>query len=725
MPDPVILPPESAPLAPIDQNQEHEHSRRQLEALLEVSEAIAQQRDLPALFHDLSERLHAVVDFDFLTLTLHDPVRNVMRLHILETRVPHEKHTGSETPVDGHPSGLVWQTQETFVVSDTSEEERYPQFMQRLRDEGVRSFALVPLTTAQRRLGAMGFGRLIPRRITEGELAFMKRVACQVAVAVDNALNLESSQAYQTQLARERDRLRVLLDVNNVLVTSLELPELFRGIVSTLQRVIHHDYTSLALLDPANGALKIYALDFPGRQGLLKPEMMIPRDSSPAGRAIVENRTLISRGAELDQYSSEVVRILRSEGLQVICCIPLSNHGRTFGTLNLASRRIDVFAPADVELVQQVAAQIAIAVENALAFKQIDALKTKLAEEKLYLEEEIRSAFNFEEIVGESTAIRKVLAQVELVAPAGSTVLILGETGTGKEVIARAVHNLSSRKERTFVKINCAAIPSGLLEAELFGYERGAFTGAINQKLGRFELADHGTLFLDEIGDIPLELQPKLLRVLQEQEFERLGSNRTQTVDVRVVAATNRDLARLVADREFRSDLYYRLNVFPIQIPPLRERREDVPLLVRYFVQNFSRRLNKTVEYVPAEAMDALVNYSWPGNIRELENLVERAVFLSPGKELRVPLSEFKQAALPVGDAASDGSGFILQIPGSGSATSTPVATLEEAERQHILRALRQTKWRIAGPQGAAAMLGMKRTTLQARMRKLNIRRPI
>ena len=728
MPDPVITSPESMPAAtgatPPGESP-HEHSRRQLEALLEVSEAISQQRDLPKLFHDLSERLHAVVDFDFLTLTLHDPARNVMRLHILETRIPHDKHIGAETPVDGHPSGQVWQTQETFVVSDTAEEERYPQFMQRLRDEGVRSFALVPLTTAQRRLGAMGFGRIIPRRITEDELAFMKRVACQVAVAVDNALNLETSQAYQTQLARERDRLRVLLEVNNVLVTSLELPELFRGIVSTLQRVIHHDYTSLALLDPANGALKIYALDFPGRQGLLKPEMMIPRDSSPAGRAILENRTLISRGAELDQYSSEVVRILRAEGLQVICCIPLSNRGRTFGTLNLASRRSDVFTPADVELVQQVAAQIAIAVENALAFKQIDALKTKLAEEKLYLEEEIRSAYNFEEIVGESPAIRKVLEQVELVAPAGSTVLILGETGTGKEVIARAVHNLSSRKERTFVKINCAAIPSGLLEAELFGYERGAFTGAINQKLGRFELADHGTLFLDEVGDIPLELQPKLLRVLQEQEFERLGSNRTQTVDVRVVAATNRDLARLVADREFRSDLFYRLNVFPIQIPPLRERREDVPLLVRYFVQNFSRRLNKTVEYVPADAMDALVNYSWPGNIRELENLIERAVLLSPGKELRVPLSELKQASLTTSDVISDGAALALQIPAAATATTTPVATLEEAERQHILRALRQTEWRIAGPKGAAAILGMKRTTLQARMRKLNIRRPI
>ncbi len=591
--------------------------------------------------------------------------------------------------------------------------------MSRLREHGVRSAALVPLTTAQRRVGAMGFGRLTPQSVTESELQFMQRVASQVAVAVDNALNRESSQAYQTQLAHERDRLRVLLEVNNVLVTSLELPELFRGIVSTLQRVIHHDYTSLALLDPVTGLLKIYALDFPGRQGLLKPEMTIPRDASPAGRAITEGRTLIARGAELDQYSSEVVRLLRAEGLQTICCIPLTNRGRSFGTLNLASRRTDVFSATDIELVQQVVAQIAIAVENALAFKEIDALKDKLSEEKLYLEEEIRNAFNFEEIVGESAAIRRVLAQVELVAPAGTTVLIQGETGTGKEVIARAVHNLSPRRERTFVKINCAAIPSGLLEAELFGHERGAFTGAISQKIGRFELADRGTLFLDEVGDIPLELQPKLLRVLQEQEFERLGSNRTQRVDVRFVAATNRDLPKLVAARAFRSDLYYRLNVFPIRIPALRERREDVPLLVRYFVQKFSRRLNKTVEYVPADAMDALANYAWPGNIRELENLIERAVLLSPGKELRVPLAELKSAA-----GTADGPLSVSPLLTSAPVTAS-ISTLEEAERQHILRALRQTEWRIAGPKGAAALLAMKRTTLQARMRKLGIRRPI
>src|SRR6202030_3764173 len=342
-------------------------------------------------------------------------------------------------------------------------------------------------------------------------------------------------------------------------------------------------------------------------------------------------------GKDLDRFRHDVLRFMREQSVEAICCVPLSTHGRTFGTINLPSRTPDAFTPADVELLLQVGVQVAIALENALAFKEIDALKDKLAVEKLYLEEEIRSEFNFEEIIGDSPVLRRTLAQVELAAPAGTTVLILGETGTGKEVIARAVHNLSPRKERTFVKVNCAAIPSGLLEAELFGHERGAFTGAINQKIGRFELADRGTLFLDEIGEIPLELQPKRLRVLQEQELERLGSNRTRRVDVRVAAATNRDLARLVADKEFRSDLYYRLNVFPIQIPPLRERREDVPLLVRYFVQNFSRRLNKTVEYVPADAMDALVNYAWPGNIRELENLIERAVLLSPAKELRVP----------------------------------------------------------------------------------------
>jgi len=719
MADPVISPPEVATSSPL------EHSRRQLEALLEVSEAIAQQRDLPALFHDLAERLHSVVDFDFLTLILHDPARNVMRLHILETRIPGGKPTGTESSVEDNPAGWVWQTQQTFVVSDTEEETRFPEFLKRYREHNVRSLAILPLTTAQHRLGAMGFGRLVPQRITDTELQFMERVASQVAVAVDNALNLETSQAYQSQLARERDRLQVLLEVNNVLITSRELPELFRGIVNTLERVIHHDYTSLALLDSQTGLLKIHALDFPGHQLSLKQEVTVSRDTSPSGQAIASGRPFLARGSEIDRYQNEIILVLRAAGVQSMCCVPLITHGQAFGTLNVASRRNDAFSRQDVELLQHVAAQVAIAVENTLAFKEIEALKNKLAEEKLYLEEEIRSEFNFEEIIGESPSLKRALAQVELAAPAGTTVLLLGETGTGKELFARAIHNLSPRRDRTFVKVNCAAIPSGLLESELFGHERGAFTGAIGQKIGRFELADHGTLFLDEVGDLPLELQPKLLRVLQEQEFERLGGNRTQRVDVRVVAATNQDLSKSVAERAFRSDLYYRLNVFPIQIPALRERAEDLPLLVRYFVQRFSRQLNKGVEYIPADAMDALAHYAWPGNVRELENLIERAVLLSPGKELRVPFTELKSTASSGAASGTDSSSSFSSLSSSTSLASASISTLEEAERQHILRALKETQWRIAGPNGAALLLGMKRTTLQARMRKLGIRRPV
>ena len=720
MADPAISPPEPTATAPL------EHSRRQLEALLEVAESISQHRDLAALFHDLAERLHCVVDFDFLTLILHDAVRNVMRLHILETRLPTPVKTGSETPMEGHPSGWVWQTQQPFVVSDTEEDRRFPDFLQRLKEVGVRSLAMVPLTTAQRRLGAMGFGRLVPQGITEAEVQFMVRAASQVAVAVDNALNYETSQAYQTQLARERDRLQVLLEVNNVLVSTRDLTELFRGIITSLEKVIHHDYTSLALRDSASGLLKIHALDFASRPGMFNQEITVPLDTTPSGVCFTTGQPLIARGAEIDRYPNEIIRALRAEGVQTICCIPLTTQGRTFGTLNLASRREDAFPQHDVELLQQVGGQIAIAVENALAFKQIDALKDKLAEEKLYLEEEIRSEFNFEEIIGDSPALKRALAQVELVAPAGTAVLVTGETGTGKELIARAIHNLSPRRERTFVKVNCAAIPGGLLESELFGHERGAFTGAITQKIGRFELADKGTLFLDEVADLPLDLQPKLLRVLQEQEFERLGSNRTQRVDVRIVAATNGDLSKLVAERAFRSDLYYRLNVFPIHIPALRERPEDVPLLVRYFVQKFSRRLNKSVAYVPAEAMEALAGYAWPGNIRELENFIERAVLLSPGKELRVTISELK--SVPATTGAGDDSTSSPSAVTPSTVTAPPgasISTLEDAERQHILRALRQTEWRIAGPKGAAVVLGMKRTTLQARMRKLGIRRPV
>jgi len=429
--------------------------------------------------------------------------------------------------------------------------------------------------------------------------------------------------------------------------------------------------------------------------------MVINPDASLADAARRDREPRRFNAEMLEHSASDVARQLVVEGIRTAVCLPLFTRHRAIGSLNLGSRRDGAFSDSDVQFLAQVATQIAIAVENALAFREISRLKDKLAEEKLYLEDEIRTERNFSEMVGESAAFKAIVTQIETVAPTDATVLILGETGTGKELIARAIHQLSGRHDRTFVKLNCAAIPTGLLESELFGHERGAFTGAIAQKVGRFELADGGTLFLDEIGDIPLELQPKLLRALQEQDFERLGSNRTLHVDVRLVAATNRDLAAMVTEREFRSDLYYRLNVFPVLVPPLRDRREDIPILVRYFAQKYARRMDRQIETISSESMDRLYRYNWPGNIRELENLVERAVIVSKGSELRIP-------ALDVRADAIDSTNL----------------TLAAAEREHIVRTLDETKWVLSGPVGAAARLGMKRTTLQSRMKKLGISRP-
>src|SRR5215469_12383962 len=674
---------------------------RQFEALLEVSETIAQQRDLKALFHELSQRLRAVLQFDFLGLILHDAERDTMRLHVLEAKEPLKREAPEEVPASNSPSGWVFENQELFLTQDTSKDPRYPDFMQKLQEVGAHSVAILPLTTAHHRLGTMVFGRYMPQGISEAEIQFMKRAAAQVAVAVDNALNFEAAEAYQKQLARERHRLQVLLDINNLLVSTRDPAAVFKGIVSSLKPVIQHDYTSLALLDTASGLLKIHALDLPGNAPVSKIEVTVPLEGSPSGMCFSSSQVLITRGREIDKFQLEVMRYFRDQGVQAICCVPLMTQGHTFGTINLASRKPDAFTSADVELIQQVAAQVAIALENALAFKEIDALKDKLAVEKLYLEEEIRNEFNFEEIIGESSALRKALGQVELAAPANTTVLLTGETGTGKELFARAIHNLSPRQDRTFVKVNCAAIPAGLLESELFGHERGAFTGAITQKVGRFELADKGSIFLDEVGDIPLELQPKLLRVLQEGEFERLGSTRTQKVDVRVIAATHRDLKQMIEDGQFRSDLYYRLHVFPLTVPPLRDRCEDIPLLVRHYVDKYARGMNRRIETIPSQAMEVMATYSWPGNVRELQNFIERAVILSPGSVLRAPLAELKEAA-PQG-------------------ANSKLSTHEDAERDHILRALRESNWILGGPDGAAVRLGMKRTTLAYRIRKLKI----
>jgi len=673
------------------------------QALVEVSHSIASHPDLAGLFHDLLQRLRRAVRFDFLNLMLHDSANNSMRLNVLEAAVPVTVPLSLALPVEDLPAGWVWQQQQPLLIRDLEQETRFAPAVRLYRESGLRSYYVLPLTTPQRRAGAISFGSTIPDAFTDSDMRLMREAAEQIAVAVDNVLTHESAVSYQQQLAMERDRLRLLLEINNALVTHLELRDLFSSISTAIRRAFRHDYSSLALYNAAENHFEIRGLDMPNGRGLIR-EGMTFGFGSPAARAFATRKPLLVNRIDEETFPSEVTRAIIAEGLRSGCWLPLISRDRVLGTMNVSSRRENAFTQDDLELLRQVANQVAIAIDNALAFRQIEELKNKLAEEKLYLEDEIRTQYNFEEIIGESVAWKRVLEQVETVSPTDSTALILGETGTGKELIARAIHNLSGRHERTFVKLNCAAIPTGLLESELFGHEKGAFTGAISQKIGRVELANGGTLFLDEVGDIPPELQPKLLRVLQEREFERLGSTRTLRVDLRLIAATNRDLSKMVAAREFRSDLFYRLNVFPIHLPPLRERGKDIAMLVRYFAQKHSESKGKHIERIPSETMQALERWHWPGNVRELENLIERAVILTRGTVLNVPLAELK--AGPEAVASPD-----------------DVATLEDAERDHILKALREARGLISGPQGAAARLGLKRTTLNSKMRKLGISR--
>ena len=501
---------------------------------------------------------------------------------------------------------------------------------------------------------------------------------------------------------RKRAEEALVLEITNVLVSKLDIQELLAAISASISRVRPHEYANLTLQDPETKQLRVLAVDSPYEEDPIHQGALLPLKGSPSGLAFSSGKPLLLNHINTTTFSPEVTSRLAKAEVKSACFLPLISGSHVLGTLNIYSRKEAGFSQEDVDLLSQVANQVSLAMDNALTFRQIDKLKDKLAKEKLYLQDELQTESVFDEILGESTALKRVLKQIENVACTDATVLILGETGTGKELVARAIHNLSPRQQNAFVKFNCAAIPTGLLESELFGYEKGAFTGAIAQKTGRLDLAHRGTLFLDEVGDIPLEVQPKLLRVLQEQEFERLGSSRTIPVDVRLIAATNRKLAQMVADGRFREDLYYRLKVFPITVPPLRDRREDIPLLVRYFVGKHSARMNKRIETIPPDAMNALIQWQWPGNVRELGNFLERAVILTRGQILHVPLSELKLTA---------------------EVESSAAATLEATERAAILRVLRETRGVIGGPLGAAMRLGLKRTTLTAKMRRLGISR--
>src|SRR5215207_8972192 len=668
----------------------------QYRALLAVSEAIISNRDL-------ARKLISVISFDYVSVLLHDAERDVMRLLLWQTPEEDLLRPSWEGPVESTAAGWVWRTQEPLIVHDIDREERFPATTEVMREEGIKSYYVFPLTPAGRRLGVMGFGCKDAFGCSDESLEFMRQAVKQVAVAVGNALNFEGAEEARRELAAERDRVRLLLEVNNAVVTHLDLHAVFAAVSAGLRAVLRHQFISLSLYDPAREELRVHVLDFAEGKGLVREGVSVSVEDAPSGLALRERRPVPLTSRDIAQrFDSEYARRLLREGIKSGCGFPLIAHGRPLGTLVVASLTEETFPQADVELLGHIADQVAIAVENALQFRELEELKNKLAAEKLYLEEEIRTEHNFAEIVGRSRALRHVLQEVETVAPTDSVVLINGETGTGKELVARAIHDLSARRERTLVKLNCAAIPTGLLESELFGHERGAFTGAVAQRVGRFEVAHKGTLFLDEIGDIPLELQPKLLRVLQEGEFERLGSSRTAKVDVRVVAATNRDLAAMVAEGSFRADLYYRLNVFPVRLPPLCERAGDIPLLVSYFAQQHARRMNKRIETIPSAAMEAITRHPWAGNIRELENFIERAVILTRGTELRPPLAELQA------DAASAGA-------------QSELVSLEENERRHIEAVLRHTKGVIGGRGGAAEILQLPISTLRSRMKKLGL----
>ena len=667
------------------------------EAVVALSRSLSGHTDLATLIEGVAESLRRIVKFDYLGLVLHDPHSNTMRGYIL-TEPGNPVVTDLSLPVDQDPAGWVWLNQQPLVITSLQAETRWPEFVRRASALDISSLTLIPVTASDNRLGAFGFSSVTPYEPSPAELVFLETVASEFAVAVDAFLSKQKA-------VQERDRLRTLFDITNALVSKLSPNELFPAISEQLANVVRHDHAVLTLRNEETGVLEVYALHSTHPRLLESIKGPFDPAGMPAERVLTTGQPVVAYASDVDRYPNPNFRKFVELGLKSICSVPLLLRGQIRGTLALTrTTSEEAWSPDDVEFLAQVTKQIAIAVENSLSYRELTEIKERLATEKLYLEDEIRLDQNIGNMIGGSAAFQSVQRSVQVVAPTDSTVLILGETGTGKELVARAIHELSGRSKGSFVKVNCAAIPASLLESELFGHEKGSFTGALAQKLGRFELAHNGTLFLDEIGEMPLELQPKLLRALQEQEFERVGGTRTIRTNARLVAATNRDLKAMADEGKFRSDLYYRLHVFPLNVPPLRERRDDIPLLIRYFVQKFAQRIGREIETVSNQALEALTRYDWPGNIRELQNVIERSVILTNGPELRVAMPEFSSKS------PATQHGHVSKVP-------------EANERLRILEALKEASGQVGGPNGAAARLGMKRTTLQSRMRKYNIAR--
>ncbi|MCG8709111.1 formate hydrogenlyase transcriptional activator FlhA [Brenneria sp. 4F2] len=697
------------------------------DTLLKVSQRLLRQRSIDGLLKVLDSLSFSVVRFGRVNLLLINPLHNQASFYYHDRDADETRRREETLSLLAGPGSVVWNSHTLLHCDKVHFQHDFPHLMDQPAYAGLSDYCQLPLLTPHRALGGIEFIKTDGSRFDDGEIAFFQALSGVVPMVLENISERESARYETAMLRHERDHCRILVDVTNTVISKLELKALAQEVSKEIHRFFNIDFVALAFRDNDGDdkTLKYYATHYlPGQTPRLGEGELALSDALAAEVMRNNQPMLIHHQASVGRPDQPRYLAQWFDGaLTHVCLLPLAFGSRVLGVLELAHGIALSVNDAEMKLLSQIASRIAIALDNALAYEQITRLKDSLIHENFYLTEQLTEHIQsqggeaFGEIIGRSAAIRQVLEQVEMVASSDSTVLILGETGTGKELIARAIHSLSPRKAKRMVKMNCAAIPSGLLESDLFGHEKGAFTGATSQRQGRFEMADKSTLFLDEVGDIPLELQPKLLRVLQEREIERLGGSKVISVDVRLIAATNRDLKQMVADREYRSDLYYRLNVFPIVIPPLRERPEDIPLLAKFFTRKIARRMNRTIDSIPSEMLRQLSKLPWPGNVRELENVIERAVILTKGTMLNLQLAELPYHLSPLDSPRA----APTTVKDTSAPSPAPQDGEEQSERQRIIQVLKETNGIVAGPKGAAARLGLKRTTLLSRMQRMGI----